>query len=235
MNIEISSNTQIGSHRGLSSAYPDNTLEGIVAASLVADFIELDVRRTADGQMVLSHDPEFGDAVINDHTWEELRHIDLGSGYGPALFGQVLEALPDTPLDLEIKNFPYQPGFDPSGEFAVEVAGLARPFDVVTSFFWPTMDIVKAALPDLRTGLLVFQGGTVADTLAAALEGGHEVIAPHFGLLMDDLQMISQAHEAGLEVISWTVNDPDVARALMAARIDGLISDEPERMKQERQ
>ena len=235
MKDQTTRKTQIGSHRGLSAAYPDNTLAGIVAASLVADFVELDVRRTADGQMVLSHDPAFGDVVINDHNWDELRDIDLGSGHHPARFDQVLEALPDTPLDIEIKNFPDQPGFDPAGEFAIEVAGLARPLDVVTSFFWPTMDIVKAALPDVRTGLLVFQGGTVADVVAAALEGGHEVVAPHFSLLVDDRDLITQAQRADLEVISWTVNDPEVARALMEAGIDGLITDHPELMKQERQ
>lgn len=235
MNDQITRKTQIGSHRGLSAAYPDNTLGGIVAASLVADFVELDVRRTADGEIVLSHDPAFGDVVINDRKWDELRDIDLGSGHHPALFGQVLEALPDTPLDIEIKNFPDQPGFDPVGEFAIDVAGLARPLDVVTSFFWPTMDIVKAALPEVRTGLLVFQGGTVADVMAAALDGGHEVVAPHFSLLVDDRDLITQAQQAGLEVISWTVNDIEVARALMEAGIDGLITDHPELMKQEQQ
>lgn len=206
-----------------------------MAASLVADFIELDVRRTADGEMILSHDPAFGEMVIDNHSWEQLRRIDLGSGCHPALFGQVLEALPDTPLDIEIKNFPDQPGFDPSGAFAVEVARLARPFDVVTCFFWPTMDVVKEALPDVRTGLLVFQGGTVQDVIAAALAGGHDLVAPHFGLLVEDRERISEAQAVGLEVISWTVNEPDVARALMEAGIDGLISDDPERMKQEQQ
>ena len=71
--------------------------------------------------------------------------------------------------------------------------------------------------------------------IAAALAGGHDLVAPHFGLLVEDRERISEAHAVGLEVISWTVNEPDVARVLMEAGIDGLISDDPERMKQEQQ
>ena len=228
MKDQLSKNTQFGAHRGLRLSYPDNTLQGIVAAAAVADFVELDVRRSADGRMVLSHEPSFGSVGITDRTWEELRKIDLGDGYHPTLLDDVLEALPDTPLDIEIKNFPYQPGFDSEGSFAVEVAARSRPIDVVTCFFWPTMDVVKAALPDVRTGLLVFEAGSASDVIAAAGAGGHQLVAPHFSLLVESgEQSIDLAHETGLEVITWTVNDVAMAQRFVAAGIDGIISDDP--------
>ncbi len=234
MNEKQTKKTQFGAHRGLRLSYPDNTLEGVTAAALVADFVELDVRRTADGRMILSHDPTFGEVLVHESHWEALRLIDLGDGCHPALLDEVLEALPAFPLDIEIKNSPLQPGFDAEGEFAVSVARLARPFDVVTCFFWPTMDTVKAALPHVRTGLLVDEGGSVADAMGAAVAGRHEVIAPHFSLLAGaEGHLIELAHDAVLEVVTWTVNDSAIAGRLAAAGIDGIISDDPVRIQQE--
>ena len=160
--------------------------------------------------------------------------VDLGDGYRPTLFDAVLEALPNFSLNIEIKNFPYQPGFDPDGAFGVEVAARARPIDLVTSFHWPTMDTVKAAFPALRTGLLVFQVGSFSDTLRAAMSGGHQVIAPHFSLLIEEMgPSIEKAHSAGLEIMTWTVNDSEMAADLIAAGIDAIISDDPLRIQQE--
>lgn len=234
MKPRISKKPLIGGHRGLPYSYPDNTLEGIVAAAGSVDFVELDVRRSADGRMVLSHEPELGELVINDHSWDELSAVELGDGYRPALLDAVLEALPDSSLNIEIKNSPFQPGFDPDGVFALEVAALVRSFDLVTSFYWPTMDTVKAAFPAARTGLLVYQVGSLSETMQAAISGGHQVIAPHFSLLMEDPEpLIEEAHSAGLEVMTWTVNDSEMAASLVSAGIDAIISDDPVRIQQE--
>jgi glycerophosphoryl diester phosphodiesterase len=215
-------------------SYPDNTLEGIVAAAESVDFVELDVRRSADGRMVLSHEPELGELIISDHSWDELSAVELGDGYRPTLLDAVMEALPEFPLNIEIKNFPAQPGFDPDGTFAVEVAAFARPFDLVTSFYWPTVDSVKAAFPAVRTGLLVYQVGSLSDTIRAATSGGHRAIAPHFSLLIEGpVPLIEKAHSAGLEVLTWTVNDSEMAASLVSAGIDAIISDDPVRIQQE--
>lgn len=234
MKPRISKKPLIGGHRGLPYSYPDNTLEGIVAAAGSVDFVEIDVRRSADGRMVLSHEPELGELVINDHSWGELSAVELGDGYRPALLDSVLEALPDSSLNIEIKNFPYQSGFDPDGAFALEVASLVRSVDLLTSFYWPTMDTVKAAFPAVRTGLLVYQVGSLSETLRAATSGGHQVIAPHFSLLIEDPErLIEEAHSAGLEVMTWTVNDSEMAASLVSAGIDAIISDDPVRIQQE--
>lgn len=234
MNDSKTSPTRIGAHRGLPLVFPDNTLEGIVAAAEVADFIELDVRRSSDGRMVLSHDPTIGDLVIAETPWDTLHRVDL-DGYRPALLDDVLEALPNTPLDIEIKNFPYQPGFDPDGAFAVEVAALARPFDVVTCFYWPAMDAVRRAHPAVRTGLLVYGEASLDDVGVAAVAGGHAVVAPHVDLVLGAPGSVGRFHETGLEVIVWTVNDAEVVRVLAREGVDGIISDDPGRFRQEQQ
>ncbi len=105
-------------HRGWSSRFPDNTLAGFLAASAIADAIELDIRRSGDGKLVLSHDPTIGGLVVSETAWSVLAETDLGDGHKPALLDEALAALPDTPVQLEVKNFPYQPGFEPDHLYA---------------------------------------------------------------------------------------------------------------------
>ena len=109
-------------HRGWPRRFPDNTLTGFLAASAVADAIELDVRRSADGKLVLSHDPTVAGLVVSETPWSVLAELDLGDGHKPALLDEALAALPDTPVQLEVKNVPDQPGFEPDHRLALEAA-----------------------------------------------------------------------------------------------------------------
>ena len=204
--------------------FPDNSLEGIVAGAAVSQIIELDVRSSADGRFVLSHDPHIAGVEVASTVWDELKNVDMGEGHRPALLEDVLAALPDFPLDIEIKNWPGEPGFDPTHEFAVKVAGYARPIDVVTCFFWPTMHAIKSAHPRVKTGLLVDRGGSVDDAMAEAREFGHELIAPHWSLLLD---RAFDPQRDGVEVATWTVDDPDVAISLANAGVRTIITNDP--------
>lgn len=227
MNLQTSRNTQFGGHRGLPKQYPDNSLAGIVAAAQVADFVEIDVRRSADGVFVLSHEPEIGGIPICSSNWSELRRVDIGDGHPPTTLNEVISELPETPLDIEVKNWPVEEGFDPTGSLGIDVARLARPFDVVTSFFWPTVDSVKAALPDATTGLLTFEEGTLGDAIEWADRAGHDLVAPKYTLALADPDLIEDAKRRGLDVIVWTVNSPADARLLQEMGVDAIISDDP--------
>jgi len=108
----------------------------------------------------------------------------MGDGHHPALLNDVPVLLPTFPLDVKIKNWLGGSGFDPTHAFAVEVAELARPIDVVTCFYWPTMHAIKAARPHVKIGLLVDEGGSFTDAIETARGYGHEMIAPHWPLLL---------------------------------------------------
>lgn len=214
----------VGGHRGLPKEFPDNALAGIVAGAQVSQIVELDVRSSSDGYMVLSHDPDICGVDVYTTTWEELAQIDMGDGHRPALLHEVLEALPQFPLDIEIKNWPGDSGFDPTNRFAVKVAALARSIDVVTCFYWPTMHAIKEAHPHLKTGLLVDVGGSVADAMQVCREYGHELVAPHWSLLMGG----TYAPEIdGVEVATWTVDDPEVAISLAKSGVGTIITNDP--------
>ncbi len=204
--------------------YPDNTLAGFRAAAQVTSMVELDVRRTLDGRLALSHDPEMMGIVVAEASWDDLAGLDLGDGHRPALLDEVLEQVPELRLDVEIKNSPGEPGFEPDHRTALEVAPRLRPTDVLTSFHWPTVDAVKDALPDVATGLLLGTGLSVADAVAHAKERGHVVVAPHFSLLSEDAVRSALRH--GLEVATWTVNDPDDAVIFASWGVSTIITDD---------
>lgn len=217
---------RIAGHRGLPRQFPDNTLEGITAAIPLCDYVELDVRRSLDGVKVLSHDPTIEGVDVASTAWVELKKITVGDGFHPTTFEAVLSAVGDFPLDIEIKNSPLEPGFDAEGAFACEVAAMARPIDAFTCFFWPTVDVVKASMPAVHTGLLIDQGGSITEAARHASSNGHAVLAPHWTLLLAD-EAVSRSLVLEFEIATWTVDDAEVAARLADLGIDSLISNDP--------
>jgi glycerophosphoryl diester phosphodiesterase len=219
--------TRVCGHRGWPARYPDNTLAGIVAATGVCDLIETDVRQTRDGVLVLSHDPDLQGHVVAESEWSTLAGLDLGDGHRPARLDEMLEAVGEFPINLEIKNDPCQPGFDEEARFAIEAVGHSRPGDVITSFHWPTMTRIKAAFPDVVTGLLITPAGSLVDAGDVALAEGHTWLAPHWSCFEDPPLDIAELHGRGVSISVWTVDDSDRAAALAAAGCDVVITNDP--------
>lgn len=90
---------QVVAHRGSSVDRPENTLASTLRAIEVgATAVEVDVRSTRDGRLVLSHDAELsratdGKGVIGDKTWDELRHVDAGRKFGAQFAGERIPLL----------------------------------------------------------------------------------------------------------------------------------------------
>ncbi|MEX0698529.1 MAG: glycerophosphodiester phosphodiesterase [Acidimicrobiia bacterium] len=213
-------------HRGWPTRFPDNTLSGLLAAAAVADAVEVDVRRCADGKLVLSHDPDLAGYPVTDHGWAVLGELDLGGGHHPALLDEALGAVPDTPMLLEVKNLPHQPGFEPDHRIGHETASRARPGDVVTSFHWPTVDAVRRRFPDVATGLIVGEWGDLGQAVEHCLDVGHSAVVPDVRLLRIDRGR-ALAMESGLVVYVWTVNDLGLANELAGIGVSGIITDDP--------
>lgn len=209
-------------HRGWPARYPDNVFAGIEAAATVAAGVEVDIRRSADGELVLAHDPEIAGRVVADTYWHQLADIDI-DGHSPARLTDI-ERLA-VPLDLEVKNLPGQPGFEPDDRLAFDVAEWARPGDVVTSFWWPSLDAVRRRFPDVPTGLLFDESVAWTDALAHASTMGHIAIAPHHRLV--DAALAEAAADACIDVVVWTVNDETDARRLAALGVAAIITDRP--------
>jgi glycerophosphoryl diester phosphodiesterase len=216
------SKSEVWGHRGWPSRYPDNTAAGIRAAAEVAAGVEIDVRCSVDGRLVLSHDPALGGKVVAETEWRDLASVDLW-GHRPTLLSEVLGVA--VPLDLEVKNDPTEPDFDPSHRVARMVADHARTGDVVTSFWWPSMDAVKLTHANVTTGLLCCHPVDPMDAIRHAVDGGHGVVAPEH--VQITAEVVAFAVVEGLDVVAWTVDDPADASRLADLGVDAIISNRP--------
>ncbi|MHB8439233.1 MAG: glycerophosphodiester phosphodiesterase [Acidimicrobiales bacterium] len=214
-------------HRGTPGAGRENTLEAFAAAlSLGASGVELDVRSTADGALAVHHDPELpGKGPI-----AELDSHDLP--WWIATLGAALDVCEGAVVDVEIKNSPLETGYDPAERTARRVAALlgdergdVRP-GVFVSSFWPaTLSAVKEERSSVPTGLLVHPLVEEPHPLVAqAAAAGAAVVLPFRTQISAGL--VDLAHEAGLAVIPWTVDEPADLEAVVAAGVDGLVTDD---------
>lgn len=207
-------------HRGWPARYPDNTLSGLIAASDVSDAIEVDVRRSGDGKLILSHDPDLNGIVVSETPWAQLMELDLGDGHHPILLDEAIAALPETPIQYEIKNWPAQPGFEPDHRLALETAERARPGDIVTSFNPDTLAKVRESFADVPTGLAVMAPIALDQIVNFCLDAGHRALVPAEELLTEDIG-------AELEIYPWTVNSQKRAKELVEFGVTGIITDDP--------
>jgi glycerophosphoryl diester phosphodiesterase len=218
-------------HRGASAHAGDNTIEAFeLAVAHGADGVELDVRFTADETVVLNHDAdieEMGPLVHHDFATVRRRHPEI-----PTL-DEALAALADLIVNVEIKNSPLDPDYDPSHRMAAVVARWVAQHDIhdrviVTSFNPDTVTAVRVADNTIVTGQLVNVGFNVQRGVNAIADAGHSWIAPWIADLVNDAEgTIGAAHEAGLAVVAWTADDPGDIAAVAAAGIDAIISNDP--------
>ena len=214
-------------HRGSARFHKENTLEAFtLALESGADGVELDVRRTADGVAVVHHDPE----VPGAGPLHTLRAGDLPA-WVPTLEA-ALAACAGAAVDVEVKNVPSEPGFDPDEALAGEVAELVAavtgspggPAATIVSSFWPaTLAAALAARSGLATGLLAHPAVDVEACLEGALALGCTTLLPFRDRVSPEL--VEAAHSRGLAVVVWTVNeDADFARAAQAGA-DAVVTD----------
>lgn len=217
-------------HRGASAVARENTIDAFRAAHAAgADGVELDVRTTSDDVLVVHHDPRIaGYGPIWNRPFERLRteqpHVPtLDEAFGAC--GGML-------VDIEIKNQPSEPGFDPSHRIAELVAAWIDASGVidrviVTSFTRDTIGALKIASPDITTGQLVGRGGTIEEWIEFAVDDGHEWILPHRRYLKRDTSMIGAAQAAGLSVGVWTVDGRRWLEAFGESGVDAVITNDP--------
>jgi glycerophosphoryl diester phosphodiesterase len=210
----------IVAHRGARDQAPQNSLAAVRrAAALGCDGIEIDVRRTADGQMVVVHDARLGLRSVRrlEHRQVQAR---MEAGQAP-LLRDVLDAAAGRLLvDVELKEDGYVPE-------TIELVAdrLAADAFVVTSFLPGVLAQVRRHRPETRTGLLIGPrgAGQVERRVRAA---GADFLAPHVS--MTRAGILEWAAHRELAAWVWTVNDARTLRTLSAdPRVAALITNVP--------
>ncbi len=246
---------QVHGHRGARAVLPENTMPAFeYAIEQGVDAIEMDIAVTRDDVLVVSHDPVLnpaicrspgGSRVIRELSFEELRLWDCGSLVNPRFpkqrpvpgaripaLGEVLSLAGRGRFlfNIEAKLFPDRPELTPAPEHFAELLLNAidrhhvRPRVIVQSFDFRILLAMKRLAPDIRQAALI-EDGSRGDFVVAAGSAGAGIIAPHWALVTP--AHVAAAHQAGLPVIPWTANTPEEWSALIAAGVDGIISDDP--------
>ncbi len=238
-------------HRGGAALAPENTLTAFRQAVTAwpVDMIELDVRATADGHCVVIHDETVdrttdGTGPVAGLTLAELKRLDAGFRFTAQDGGQpfrgrgvrvptlpeVLEALPDVRLTLEVKVGAAQaPMFRAIAEHGakdrVVVAGM-RETDRTLFRSWD--GAVSASTRAVRRFYVAHRFRVAsfwplrADVVQVPeIHGGARLVSPRF---------VRDVHARGVDIHIWTVDDPDDMRRLLDWGVDGIITDRPDRL-----
>lgn len=207
----------------------ENTVEAFAAARrLGADGVEMDVRCTADGTLVVRHD-----ALLPDGGPIHARRRRELPTWLPTL-DDALDACGDVLVDVEVQDAPAGARFDTRGiaERVVETLRrrrqpAANPRWLVTSFWPQALAAAGSAVRvdgELHLGLLVHPAADPGGAVPAALQLGCRVVLfawPHV-----DRRLVDTAHSVGLAVVPWTVNGEAAFDAVADAGVDGLVTDE---------
>lgn len=210
-------------HRGCTEGFVENTLEAFLEARrLGADGVEFDVRRSADGALVIHHDAGIaGIGLIHETKVSDLPpHVPLLSAAISACEGMA--------MNVEIKNWPGDPGYDPTGALAREVAAELVEHDrvgdvIVSSFDAATIEAVRSAEPFLAIGWLLGGHADAEGSLAIALDRRYQAIHPFFSRV--GAPFVVRCHQAGVAVNVWTPNEDADLLAMFEAGVDTIITD----------
>ena len=244
-------------HRGARSVLPENTIPAFEhAIEAGADFIEIDLAVTKDNVLIVSHDPVINDELctgpkqhvpIRQLTLAEVKQYDCGSktlagfpkqkpvpGTRMPTFDETLALAKRGKFhfNIELKSFPKQPEYTPSPEeFAKLVLDGIRKHKlekrvVVQSFDFRTLHAMKKIAPEIPLNALY--SGPAKDFVEIAREAGARTVAPQYKLVTKE--QVEKAHAAGLKVVPWTANEPEVWNMLIDAGVDEIITDDPKEL-----
>jgi len=212
-------------HRGASAYEPENTLRAFEEAiRLGADMIELDVRLSKDGELVVIHDDRLerttdGFGFVGDKTLAELKTLDAGRGEKIPTLREVLDITKGRArLVIELK----EEGTEEPALGLIRESGSADEV-IVVSFNLVILRKVKELSRDIRTGAIYFMS---ANPIRMAKECSADAIAPYHDFVTK--VSVKEAHENNLIVIPWTVDSKSRAEELIEMGVDGIVSNKPD-------
>jgi glycerophosphoryl diester phosphodiesterase len=239
-------------HRGAAGVAPENTLPSFaLAAALGASYLELDVHPSADGEIVVLHDPALerttdGAGPVATCTWRDLAALDAGcrfthdghsfpyrgQGVRLPLLHEVLRGFPEHRFNIEIKQ-----GGRPVVDAVLDVLRGADSLDrvLLAAEHDEIMQTIRDAVDDrVATSMSVgevidFVGRLQGDSWSGYAPRGRALQIPpaHAGIDLVTAESVAAAHRFGLEMHIWTINDAAEIDRLLDLGVDGVMSDLP--------
>jgi len=212
-------------HRGASAYEPENTLRSFERAiELKADMIELDVRQSIDGHLVVMHDDTVdrttdSTGLVSLKTLSELKELNAGKGEKIPTLDEVIELGRDrAKLVIELK----ENGCEDKVVDLIHKNNLTDEVFIV-SFKPNRLKMIKELEPNLKTGLIIFAS---IDPVRLAKNCGADVVAPFRWFITKGL--VERARRNGLYTFTWTVDDTLKAHGLRNKGVSGIVTNKPD-------
>nr|WP_278524609.1 glycerophosphodiester phosphodiesterase [Eubacterium ramulus] len=233
LHMGLGNPVEVTAHRGYSAAYPENTIPAFKGAIQVgADWAELDVQQTADGEVIVMHDSNLKrttglDKEVWQVTWDEIKDLDNGSWFDkkyqtvriPTLEEVLKVCRGKIHLNIEIK---------PSGhdkDLEEQVAKLLKKYHmrdtcVVSSLKYDSLRKIKEADDSIETAYITSVSyGNFTDLEYA---NGYSVEST-----LLSKSFVNKAQKAGKQIYVWTVNSEERLEKVVGMGIDNVITDDP--------
>ena len=230
--VRLEDHTEITAHRGASADAPENTMAAVrQAIEDRADWVEIDVQETADGEVVVFHDSDFMklagvDLKIWDATMADLEKIDVGGRFHPKFKNERVPTLDEVlaeckgkvGVNIELKYYGHDKQLEQRVVDIVEAHRMESSI-VVMSLKKDAVKKMKTLRPEWKVGLLT-----------SVAIGDLTKVDADFLAVSTDLatrRFIRSAHNSKKEVHVWTVNDVPTMSTMMGRGVDSLITDKP--------
>lgn len=211
-------------HRGVPALEPENTLLGIERAiEIGVDAVEIDVHLTRDNEVVVIHDSTVdrttnGTGAVNGYTLEEIRKLDAGKTQTIPTLEEVMERVDNkVHLIIELKE----------ADTNKKVLELIRKHSLqdtayVISFWHRLVKAIKDQDARIKTGVLLV-GCPVDGCIATGASA--DALVMNYGFI--DREFVDVAHDEGLQVMVWNIDDPKLINPYEQMGVDGIGSNDP--------
>ncbi|MGH3354092.1 MAG: glycerophosphodiester phosphodiesterase [Nocardioides sp.] len=244
----------VTAHRGASAYAPENTLAAFrLGIEQRAAWIESDVQATKDGELVLIHDTTLSRTTdveqrfpgrspwkVKDFTLAEIKSLDAGSWFGEEYAGEQVPTLREmveqvrfsrSGILMELKSPALYPGIEKqvAAEFdsfpGYVRSAVAADRLAVQSFDFGSMKTYTKIQSEVPVGLLGTPAYADLDDYTWA-----DQINPSHGSF--DAGYVARVHALGMDIHSWTVNDPETMSAVLDRGVDGIITNNPDVLRE---
>lgn len=238
-------------HRGASGYAPEHTFAAWdLALEMGADYLEQDLQLTSDGELIVMHDPTLerttsGTGQVMAHTLAQIQQLDAGSWFAPQFADERVPALREVfqrydsraRYYIETKNPEDAPGMEEKllaliGEFGLRAGAVENWQVLIQSFSRASLVKIRKLDAELPLIQLVEKELTSAE-MRAQLPDIHEYavgIGPACTSVDD--QLVEAAHDYGLVIHPYTVNEEPEMKRMIALGVDGMFTDHPDRLRQ---
>ncbi len=237
-NIQLFQHTNVTAHRGDSINAPENTIAAFESAIIhFADWIELDLKQTKDGVIVVMHDSNLKRTTgINKNIWEvtydEIQNLDVGAWFSEEFIGEKIPTLDEvikhvngrTKLNIELKPTGHEKDFEKEVIRIIKENGIEDQC-VVTSIKYNTLKRVKEIAPEIKT---IFVSSVAYGNLADLKYADGFSIEQNF----ITKKLVNSIKDKEKDLYVWTVNNMKIIEKMIELGVDNIITDNPLKVKE---